>query len=287
MISFRYHIVSVAAVLLALAAGVALGSGLLSDSVASSSGGDERSDEGLVAFESGYAERTAAGLLDEELAGREVLVLTLPGARAEEVEGVAANLEQAGATLTGRGQLTPKLIDPSNRQFAESVAQESAPDVDAVGEAGDAYARVGAAFGRAVLGEGGAELDDQAQTINAAFTEGDLVAWEDEPSELAELVVVVAGPGRSGDVGQSVAGLLTALDSAGEGAVLAGPSRSSLDNGVLTAVRDVETAGQVSTVDVTDTAAGQAVAAMALARSAAGEDGAWGTSRSADGALPE
>ena len=43
---------------------------------------------------------------------------------------------------------------------------------------------------------------------------------------------------------------------------------------------------QVSTVDVTDSAAGRAVTALALARVAAGETGAWGTSRSQDGSVP-
>ncbi len=287
MISFRYHLVSVAAVLLALAAGVALGSGLLSDSVASSSNDGNSADEGLVEFENGFAERTAPGLIEGSLDDQQVVVLTLPGARAEEVEGVTRDLERAGATLTGQGELTGKLIDPGNRQFAESVAQESAGEVEAVGEAGDAYARIGAALGRAVIGEAGEPLDDQAQTIRAAFSEGDLVTWSEEPSDAARLAVVVAGPGRAGDTGQSVGGLLSAVDASGDGVVLAGPSRSSQDGGMVSAVADVEAASRVSTVDVTDTAAGRAVTALALARAADGEDGAWGTDRAADGALPE
>ncbi|WP_375003436.1 copper transporter [Aeromicrobium sp. CTD01-1L150] len=285
MISFRYHLVSVAAVLLALAAGVALGSGFLSDSVATSSGEREGVDEALREFETGYAEQTSPGLIEGELGERSVVVLTVPGARAEEIEGVTRNLERAGATVTGQVELTGKLIDPANRQFAESVAQESASDVDAVGEAGDAYSRVGAALGRALLGDEG-ELDDQAQTIKAAFAEGELLSWVDEPSQRADLAVVVAGPGRAGESGQSLSGLLTAVDSVGSGALVAGPSQASQDGGLIAEIRDSETAASVSTVDVTDTAAGQAVAALALARAAAGEDGAWGTSRSADGALP-
>lgn len=288
MITFRYHLVSVAAVLLALAAGVALGSGYLSSSVASSTA--DRSapgDDGLTQFETGYAEATSGSLLDGVLDNRDVVVLTLPGARPEEIDGVSADLEDAGATITGQGQLTGRLVDPANRQFAESVAQESANDVESVGEANEAYGRVGAALGRAVLGTGGEDLDEQAQTINAAFVEGDLLAWEDEPSVSASLAVVVSGPQRAGDSGTVVGGMLGAVDAAGDGAVLAGPSRSSIDGGLLAEVRDTEAAARISTVDVTDTAAGRVVTALALARAAEGEDGSWGTSRSADGAVPQ
>ena len=55
---------------------------------------------------------------------------------------------------------------------------------------------------------------------------------------------------------------------------------------MLAALRDSDAASQVSTVDVTDTAAGRVVVALALAREAEGQSGSWGTSRSADGPLP-
>ena len=75
-----------------------------------------------------------------------------------------------------------------------------------------------------------------------------------------------------------------ALAGTGDGTLLAGPSASSLDGGAVDVVR--REASQVSTVDVTDSAAGRAVTALALARVAAGETGAWGTSRSEDGSVP-
>jgi hypothetical protein len=68
--------------------------------------------------------------------------------------------------------------------------------------------------------------------------------------------------------------------------VLAGPSPSSLEGGVVAALRDSDATSQVSSVDVTDTAAGRVVVALALATEARGQSGAWGTSRSSDGAVP-
>lgn len=289
MITFRYHLVSIAAVLLALAAGVALGAGVLDDSGAPFVGDDRDSaDPALVRFEAGYAARTSGGLLEGTLEDRDVVVLTLPGARADEVSGITSDLEKAGATVTGQAQLTAKLVDPANRQFVEGVAQQSAGDVEGVSGDGDSYARVGAALGRAVLGENGDGIDDTATTITAALDEGGLLTWEDgEPESFASLAVVVSGPSRAGETGEVVTGLARALDGAGSGSVLAGPSTSSRAGGTVAALREDEAASQVSSVDVTDTAAGRVVTVLALARDADGQNGAWGTSRSADGAVPQ
>ena len=137
-----------------------------------------------------------------------------------------------------------------------------------------------------MLGDAGKNLDTTATTIGSAFDEGKLVSYASKPEKFANLAVVVSGPGRAGDSGSVAAQLSKAIDGAGEGAVLAGPSTSSQDGGVLAALRDSDAASQVSTVDVTDTAAGRVVVALALAREAKGQSGSWGTSRSADGAVP-
>lgn len=288
MISFRYHLVSVAAVLLALAAGIALGAGPLDDNTILS--GDDNAgssaDPAIARFESGYAARTSGALLKGVLKSRSVVVLTLPGARAEETKDIRADIEKAGADVTGEVQLTGKLVDPANRQFAEGVAQQSASDVKGVTDAGESYGRIGAALGRSVLGKSGKNLDTTANTISSAFVEGELVTYAAKPEKFADLAVVVSGPGRAGDSGSVAAQLAKAIDGSGRGAVLAGPSTSSQDGGVLAALRGSDAASQVSTVDVTDTAAGRVVVSLALAREADGQSGSWGTSRSADGAVP-
>lgn len=288
MINFRYHLVSLAAVLLALAAGIALGSGPLDE--ATSAFSDESgtaADPALAKFETGYAGLTSGALLKDELKGRDVVVMTLPGARADEIKDIRADLEKAGAAVTGEVQLTAKLIDSSNRQFAEGVAQQSADGVKGVAGAGDSYGRIGAALGRSVLGTPGKPIDSTATTIGSAFSEGDLITYTGKPKTMADLaVVVVGGPGRVGDAGSVVAELVKAIDASGKGAVLAGPSTSSQDGGTVAVLRDDDASAQVSSVDVTDTAAGRVVVALALAREADGQTGAWGTSRSTDGAVP-
>ncbi|RYJ03632.1 MAG: hypothetical protein EON52_17540, partial [Actinomycetales bacterium] len=174
VISFRYHLVSIAAVLIALAAGVALGAGLLDDAGSELSGSDDSTDPALARFDEGYAARTAPALLGDKLAKHSVVVLTLPGADEGQVADVVADVKKAGGSVTGQGVLTAKLLDPANRQFAESVAQQAASDAG-VTLSGESYAQVGEALGRSVAGKVDASLDDKAAAVDAALVEAKLV----------------------------------------------------------------------------------------------------------------
>lgn len=292
MINFRYHLVSIAAILLALAAGIAVGSGPL-DRTSSSLQGDETGsttvvDPLLASFESAYAARTSGSLLKDELKNQSVVVITVPGSSAAEVKGITADLKSAGAEVTGQVALSAKLLDPSGRQFAEGVAQQAANDVPGVSAAGDSYGRIGAAIGRAFLDSKAAPIDTTATTIASAFTQGGLLTVTTAPKKRATLAVVLVGPERTGGSDQSsvIAAVAGALGGTSKGVVVAGPSSSSTDGGAVKAVRDGSSSTSVSTVDVTDSAAGRVLTALAAARQAGGQSGAWGTSRSADGALP-
>ena len=290
MINFRYHLVSVAAILIALAAGIALGSGPLeetSDSIRGTS--SQTVDPAVGSFEQGFADRTAGDLLTDKLKGQTIVVLTTPGAVPAEVAGVTTDLEAAGAEVTGEVELTSKVLDSASRQFAEGVAQQSAGDVPTVAEATDSYGRIGAALARAFMADEAAAVDPAATTIRSAFTEGDLVTLKRKPEKLATLAVVVSGPSRGdqADQGTVVAALAGAMNGTGKGVVVTGPASSSTEGGAVKALRDSEFATSVSSVDVTDSATGRIVAALAAAAQVGGQPGAWGTSRSAGGALPE
>lgn len=287
MINFRYHLVSLAAVFVALAAGIGLGAGWLEDTDDDETTSEARIDPAVVSFENAFAGRTAAPLITGSLNGRRVLVVTAPGAKTVEVEGLTANLQQAGAAVVGEIALTPTLLDASNRQFAEEVAQNSAQGVEGIDAAGDSYARVGAAIARGFVSTDDPAVDEAAATIRSAFREAKLIDLTTEPQQQADLVMVVTGStSASAARGSILADVTGRLAAGGGGAALVGPSPTSGDSGILAQVRADESAGGFSTVDVIDTAAGRVVAVMALARAANGEYGEWGTTRSADGALP-
>ncbi|MFI5427856.1 copper transporter [Aeromicrobium sp. UC242_57] len=135
MINFRYHLVSIAAILIALAAGIALGSGPLDDAseaLGNDKGSSQAADPAVAAFEAGFADRASSGLLKDKLKGQAVLVVTVPGTEEAQVKGITSDLGLAGAEVTGEIALTSKLLDSSGRQFAEGVAEQSAADVPAV-----------------------------------------------------------------------------------------------------------------------------------------------------------
>lgn len=290
MITFRYHLVSIAAILIALAAGIVLGSGPLDDAGDTLRGtSTATTDPAVASFESGFAGRTAEGLLEDKLKGQSVVVLTVPGSSQGDVSGIVDDLKLAGAEVTGQVELSSKLLSSADRQFAEGVAQQSAADVPGVSGAGDSYGRIGAALARGFMADETTAADQTAATIRSAFTEGDLISSDAAPANLATLAVLVAGPERAGTDERStvVAALAGALNETGNGVVVAGPTSSSTDGGVVKAVRDGTLATSISTVDVTDSAAGRIVTVLAAAAQVGGQPGAWGTSRSSGGALPQ
>ena len=291
MITFRYHIVSVAAILIALAAGIALGSGPLDETGDTLRGTSATGtiDPAVQSFEDGFAGRTAPGLLNERLKGQAVVVLSVPGANPSEVTGVVNDLQVAGAEVTGHVELTGKILDSASRQFAEGVAQQSAAEATEVSAATDSYGRIGAALARSFMAKEPAAVDPTASTIRSAFVEGGLVTMAKPPERLANLAVLVTGPERAGAADEStvIAALAGALHGTGKGVVVAGPSSSSTDGGAVKAVRDGDFASSISTVDVTDTASGRVVTVLAAAAQVDGQPGAWGTSRSLGGALPQ
>lgn len=288
MINLRYHLVSLAAVLFSLAAGIAIGAGLLDDAGATLNADDAAKPDvspAIAGFDAAYAESTSPGLIRNTLTDQSVVVFTTPGARDAEVNGIVENLQSAGATVTGRIGLTGKLLSPSERQFAEGVATQAGGD-ELSGEG--AYQLIGSALGRAFLADETGETDETARTIRSAFSQGELINMTQDPEQNATLAVIVTGPASADDAdyGVVVAQFAGTLDASGQGLLVTGPVSSSEDRGIVGRLRSSETAAEVSSFDVTDTSTGRIAAVLALVREADGTSGAWGTSRSADGPLP-
>ncbi|HPU12508.1 MAG TPA: copper transporter [Aeromicrobium sp.] len=287
MINLRYHVISLAAVLFALGAGIALGAGALGgadEPVEETTSAVQQITPALAGFDAGYATATASTLLSATLKDRSVLVLTLPTARENEVSSLVDNLTLAGAKVTGEVGLTTKLLSPANRKFVEGVATQSNPDG---ATDGSDYQKVGAAIARGYLAKTAAESDDTARTIRAAFTQGGLLEVEKDPQGQAQLVLVVAGVPGAGTAGENtvVAGMIGGIDAGGLGTAVVGPVPAGED-GVVNAVRESDAAGSVSTLDVTDTSTGRVAAVLALVQDLAGKPGSWGTSKAADGPFP-
>lgn len=304
MIPFRHHVVSLVAVFLALAVGVVLGGGPLSDvedRVAQTvSSGEE--DQGsatkdpAAAFGDAFADQSASALLADRLADRQVAVVTMPGADGATVESLSETIDTAGGSVSATYGLTEAMLDPSEKSLVDTLGSQlvqQQPE-DAVPADATTYPRVGGLLGLVIATDQveGADPDSRATSAMEGLVGAELVTAPETPATRAPLVLVVLGdepPAEGGDA--ILGGLLEGLASPARGVVAVGTladgtaASGDQQGGQLTRLREQGLSDQVATVDGVDTAAGRVSAVLALARSLEQTGGAFGAS-GADGAAP-
>jgi len=310
VISFRYHIVSIVSVFLALAVGVALGGGPLKGEVDNTLVDQVASDRSVKAdlraqisglrstnqFTDDFAHQVAPTLLGSSLKGRVVDMVVLPSAQQSHVTATEDLVTTAGGTVGGTVRVGDGLVDVANKQLVDELGSQlldGASGVDVPADA-SAYERIGDLIARAIGTEkpGGDTVDGTADSILAGLSTAGMMSAEGDLNRRGDLMLVVAGPGTgTPDEKQGantiVTTLVKALDENTGGVVLAGPVASAQKDGVVRAVRDDVTAARdVSTVDVLERAAGQVVAVMALAGQAHGQTGHYGAVDAANGPMP-
>ncbi len=306
MIDFRYHVVSVVAIFLALAAGIALGSGplqaqlteTLTDQAASDRLGEQQARTDLdvaqarLAFADDFAGTTSSAVVGSALADRTVSIAVLPGADRGHVRALRTEIAAAEGSVVSTIILTPELLDPANRQLAGGLAQRVLKrGGSGRSEGAGSYRLLGAAVARSYLtkSDGRVERGHDAVGIEAALAEADLIAVSGNAARRAQLALVVAGePDPDAPDGQDAvaAEIATALDAGSAGAVVAGPSAAG-DEGVVSAIRGSAADATVSSVDALDLPAGRIVTVLALAEQALGGVGQYGVGAAADSAAPK
>jgi hypothetical protein len=311
VISFRYHIVSIVSVFLALAVGVALGGGPLKGEVDNTlveqveadrkAKADLRAQISALsagnAYTDDFAATTAPALVGGSLAGRVVTLLALPGAQESTISSLTELVGTAGGRVGGTIRAGEGLLDVGNKQLVDELGTQllqGVNDVTVPEEAGT-YERLGAILARAVATDedGGAAVDDAASSILSGLSTADLMSPAGDLERRGSLVLVVGGSGADSAEGREGAGavvsaMVDAMDEATDGVVVAGPIAAARDDGVVQAVRrKVVTAREVSTVDTLDRVAAHVVAVAALAEQARGGAGHYGSVDAADGVMPE
>ncbi|MEV1155027.1 copper transporter [Micromonospora chokoriensis] len=286
MINFRYHVVSLTAVFLALAIGLVVGTAALNGPVADSLEGQVtglRKDnqnwrqqvnnmEKQLALEEDFAEEISQVILPGTLAGRRVLVLTLPNGR-DHTEGVLKKIQQAGATLTGRVELQDKFINPDNNtNLLELAVTAARPTAQTTGLPGNGHGvETSSALLASVLldrPQGVAPVSDaDRRAVLAAYNNaGYLTTDNNKVTGSAEAVVVVSGQPYvdkdSEKRDESVVKIAEQFDRTGS-IVVAG--KGSVGGNLVSVVRgDPVLAQTISTVDNANTVQGQLVTSLAL-----------------------
>jgi hypothetical protein len=305
VIGFRYHVVSLAAVLLAVALGVLLGatelSGAAGDDLRDQVRTLDRANDGLetklkaadarATADDAVTTAIAPKLLAGTLRNAKVVLIGTPQATDAVTDGVSTALERAGAKVTGRVQLTDDYADPRRAADARSyVTGGGQPAGFQLPESEDAGVLSGALLSYALLG--GKDGDPAAASTNevlSGFASLRMLRVDSPQVAAADLAVVVAtGPVTGEDPAarvRTLSALVSALDGAGRGVVVAGTPGG--ETGLITAIRaDSGLTSAVSTVDDADRPVGQVATAFALAREAAGEPGQYGTGAGADAPFP-
>ena len=308
MISLRYHVISIAAVFLALALGVVLGSTAISGRLLSglSSNRDElgRQVSDLQVERNGLRARLADAdvfgaavgprVVNGVLRARTVVLVTTADATPADRDALTGLLSSAGATVTGELQLTDAFTDPSRSDQLSELSTRLLPAGLRLPTASDAGTLAGGLLGSLLLinphnGKAQATPAETAAVL-AGLGDGGFVRVGPRVLPAQLVVVLTGGAGRansSGDRAGILARFATQLDRAGAGAVLAGRPGSADGNGPIGVVRaDTAAASVLSTVDDVSTAAGRVATVLALAEQAQGRAGRYGTGGNAQAVVP-
>jgi hypothetical protein len=143
VIDFRYHLVSIVAVFLALAVGIVLGSTELRGAAFSAldrtssalSAKLEAADNQNSALQQQvqgdrqFAQAAEPVLLKHLLDSKRVVIVTTPGAPSSVVNGIKNGLSDAGATVSGQVALSSKFADTSasNLSLLDQLTQQATP----------------------------------------------------------------------------------------------------------------------------------------------------------------
>jgi len=315
MIDFRYHLVSIVAVFLALSLGLLLGSTELKPYVQRGLNGLSKTQkheidtllgqkqqlQGQISSENQFALANAPAMLDGVLAGQRAVLVLAPGAPGSVASGVTQALRTAGATVTGSLQLDPAFFDTSpassqkltqvTEQYAQAAALNLAgPTQSAQFQASELLAHVIMTQGTAGEPVPGERDPVSVETVQA-FAGAGFLTKSGQPWDRATLAVVIvpATPQTTDDTNpesQALVTLAQRLNLAGLGTVVAGTIAGSGAGSAIDVMRAGGRAGHLTSVDDADYPIGQIVVAQALADRQRGKSGSYGVTSTASAAGP-
>ena len=300
MIDFRYHLVSIVAVFLALAIGIVLGSTELQGpayNFLNSTTGKLQNELGQATSQrdaaqqqanlgDAYAQAVQPVVLRGLLAGQRLLIITEPGASASVVAGISAAAADAGGTVTGQIALQNKFFDTSATTLdsLNQVNLDMAQRTGIVLQAGQVQQQAAQVIASEILTKStGSQAsqqpvvspastgpDSNAATTLAAYANLGFLTISGQPDTLATLAVIVTpqsapANGSADPLSSMLVYVAQELAAASSGTVVAGTSAGSGSGSPVAVLRSNNVSTQVSTVDDADLVAGQTVVIQALA----------------------
>jgi len=300
VIDFRYHLVSLIAVFLAVALGIVIGTTQLNGPVLSNLQSqvnalqkDKRSLEdrtqGLqaqVSASDAFEQAVAPALVQGSLTSRRVLIVVADDQVTQDtIDQMTTLIGKAGGTVGGMIRLAAAYTDPASQTALQNYV--SGPGLPAglkLDESGDTGKTVGSLLGQVLMipKAGSAVSATTVSTVLAGLSALKVLSLDSAsvtPSDYAVVLTANVFKGSDADTrNRMLTSLVTGLDAVGSGTVVAGDANSAGTGGLVQVVRSAPTlSAAISTVDDVDTAAGQISTVLALGPETKGTSGKYGT----------
>jgi len=314
VIDFRYHLVSIVSIFLALAVGIVLGAGPLKGDIGT------RLTEQMTALRAektqlrtdldtanreasardAFSSEVAPAVLRGRLTGKTVAVVVAPGVDADLVKSATASLVAAGAKVGSTVTLTDAWADPSKATLRNTVASPFAAQVKAPVGAGSADQLAATVLARAILA--GTDRSTERVTASASaalegLKAGDLINVTSDQVVPASSVVFLGGTVKGSTTQDTDARqaayvqLARVLGASGSGVVVAAKSNTTdpaSSAQVVAAVRkDADAVKVISTVDDADLPMGQGTLVLALEQQYDSIVGQYGLASDAKAVVPD
>jgi hypothetical protein len=282
VIGSRSYAVPLTAVLLALATGIALGAGPLTDtrSDASPTPRDAAPAAG-GSYADDFASSVASRLYDHGLSRRPVAIVTMPGADPATTTALAAQVKAAGGQVAATYAVRSQLVDAQQKSLVDTLGMQLARQLKGkTNPRATTYPRIGQLVAIAVANRGSAAAPagDDAATVRQSLAAARLLSLPAGAPQTAPLMLVVLGS----PVDQAIAdGVLTGLAARSRAVVAVAPTGDAN----LAGLGADGVTKRVTTVDGSETTAGRVAAVLGLVRSWKTPGGSFGASGS-DGVVP-
>jgi copper transport outer membrane protein MctB len=312
VINFRYHVVSLTAVFLALAIGLVVGTAALNGPVAdnlknqitalnkdlSSKRDQINQNREEINRSQEFATEIAPFYLADKLATRKLAVIALPGT-SEFADAVISMLKVAGATVTAKVTVQDKFFDPSmNIELLDLAGQSSQPSISGnnSGESlplnSDGVETASAQIASALLQHTGTQQPSAGDVtaLLTAYTKGSYLSVDKGALGGAEGAVIISGePYTDKDAAKKNAAGVTMATQFSKAKPLVVAGLGVGDGNVISAVRgDPTLVKEISTVDNASTVQGQVATAMATSeRLVQGKVGQYGLNAGASSLVPK
>jgi hypothetical protein len=305
VINFKYHVVSLTAVFLALAIGLVVGTAALNGPIVDGLKGQVQSLtrtnqqyrdqvnqlEADAGKQEQFATDSAPILLQDKLAGRRVLVVSMAQA-SQYVDETVRMLNLAGAKVTGKIEVEDRFTDPQYNETLLDLAGTTVPagltNVPANSDGVETASFVLAA----VLMDANPPLPaDALRTVVAAYKEAGFIAVGAQPTGTAEAVVLLGAPPftdtKADARNKNVVTMVGQFDRIGAEVVAANGAAGG--GNVMSSVRgDPAMQKTVSTVDNLATPQGRVAVALAVNEQLVlNRAGHYGLAGGATGMLPK